>query len=136
MKKSGKKLIVVWLISWLACLGTVLGAIFILDGGSLGVPDLVGATGATFVVSLVVVALVYIPGLRWLKRRLGGCSPAVKFPLMCGLVLNAPVFLITALMAGRALVVAEAFIFMVAFMVLGAAFGLGFVWTYREETFP
>jgi hypothetical protein len=135
MEKSRKRLIGVAAISWFACLTTVLFAIFIIDGWALSVPDLLGATSATLAASFLVIVLLYLPGLFWLKRRQGGCEPAIWFPLMCALVLNAPMFLLTAIMAGRSLVVAEAFIFIFAFMVLGAVFGFGFVWTYREDTF-
>lgn len=136
MQKNRKKLIAVSAISWFACLATVMIAIFIVDGWTLSIPDLVGATSATLAASLLVIVLLYLPGLFWLRRRQGGCEPAIWFPLMSALVLNAPMFLITAIMAGRALVVAEAFIFMFAFIVLGAVFGFGFVWTYREGDFP
>ena len=136
MTTTRKKLIVVSFISWGACLLTVLGAIFISDDWTIGVPDLVGAASTTLVASAVVIMLLYVPGLFWLRRRQGGCTPALWFPLACALVFNAPIFLITALMAGKSMVVVEALIFVIAFLVLGTAFGLGFVWTYREETFP
>ena len=136
MTITRRKLIAVSFISWVACLITVLAAIFVSDDWKIGVPDLVGAASVTLVASAVAIVLLYAPGLYWLKRRQGGCKPALWFPLACALVFNAPVFLITALMAGRSLVVVEAFIFMVAFLVLGTAFGLGFVWAHREETFP
>ena len=136
MMTTRKKLIGVAFISWGACLITVLSAIFVSDGWTISVPDLLGAASSTLVASAVVIVLLYTPGLFWLKRRQGGCRPASWFPLACALVFNAPIFLITALMAGKSMVVVEAFIFMAAFLVLGAAFGLGFVWTYREESFP
>jgi len=136
MKTTRKKLIVVSFIAWGACLVTVLAAIFVSDGWTIGVPDLIGAASATIVTSAVAIALLYAPGLFWLRRRQGGCKPVMWFPAASGVVFNSPIFLITALMAGKSLVVAEAFIFMAAFLVLGAAFGLGFVWTYREEAFP
>jgi hypothetical protein len=136
MKTTRMKLITVSIISWAACLVTVLAAIFVSDDWTIGVPDLVGAASVTLVTAAVAIALLYAPGLFWLRRRQGGCKPVVWFPLASALVFNSPIFLITALMAGKSLVVAEAFIFMAAFLVLGAAFGLGFVWTYREESFP
>jgi hypothetical protein len=133
MAISNTKLLLAAIFAWVACLTTVLTAIFIIDGGTLGIPDLTGAAGATLLVSVFVITLLYIPGLFWLRRRMGGCSPAIRFPLMSSLVLNAPIFLITGLLAGRALVVTEAFVFVGGFIVLGAAFGLGFVWSCREN---
>ena len=136
MKTTQRKLIAVSFISWGACLVTILAAIFVSDDWTIGFPDLVGAASATLAASAVAIALLYAPGLFWLRRRQGGCRPVLWFPLACAVIFNAPIFLITAVMAGKSLVVTEAFIFMAAFLVLGAAFGLGFVWTYREETFP
>jgi hypothetical protein len=133
MSTTRKKMIAVALCSWLACLMTVLAAIFVFDGWTLSIPDLIGATTVTLAASLLTIALLYAPGLFWLRRRQGGCEPAHWFPLSAALILNAPLFLISALMAGRSMVVTEAFIFMAAFVVLGATFGLGFVLVYRDE---
>ena len=133
MSRPGIKLFVAAIVAWLACLSVVLAAVFVIDGWKLGVADLTGAAGATLLVSVFVITVLYTPGLFWLRRRMGGCSPAIRFPLMSALVLNAPIFLITALLAGKALVVIEAFVFAGGFIVLGAAFGLGFVWSCREN---
>jgi hypothetical protein len=48
-------------------------------------------------------------------------------------VLNLPVFLIGILAIGRTLAVTEAFALIGAFVLMGTAFGLGFVWNYQER---
>ena len=130
------KLLTVSILSWVACVATVLSAMLVLEAGRIAVPDIIGAASATFAGSLVVITLLYLPGLFWLRRRHGGCAPVLHFPLTCAFVLNAPIFILAAVMAGGASVVAEAIIFMAAFLVLGASFGFGFVWSYRNTNFP
>jgi uncharacterized membrane-anchored protein YitT (DUF2179 family) len=55
------------------------------------------------------------------------------FPLTSALLLNIPVFLIGLFAIGRTLVAAEAFAFIGAFILMGAAFGVGFVWNYQNR---
>ena len=78
-------------------------------------------------------ALAYAPSLFWLRKRLGGCKPAVVFPLASAFVLNLPVFLIGLLAIGRTLAPSEALAFIGAFILMGTAFGLGFVWNYQNR---
>jgi hypothetical protein len=77
--------------------------------------------------------LAYAPSLFWLRRRLGGCRPVALFPVVSALVLNLPVFLIGILAIGRTLDAAEAFAFIGAFVLMGTAFGLAFVWKYQNR---
>jgi len=49
-------------------------------------------------------------------------------------VLNLPVFLIGILAIGRTLAATEALAFIGAFVLMGTAFGLGFVWNYQDRT--
>jgi hypothetical protein len=63
---------------------------------------------------------------------MGGCSPAVLFPLASAIVLNIPVFLIEILAIGRTLQPTEAFACIGAFLLMGTVFGLGFVWNYQD----
>jgi hypothetical protein len=64
---------------------------------------------------------------------LGGYRPALLFPLSSALILNAPVFLLIALMAGRRMAVSEAVLFASGFLTMGTTFGLGFLWSGREK---
>jgi hypothetical protein len=48
-------------------------------------------------------------------------------------VLNLPVFLIGTLAVGRTLALSEALAFIGAFILMGTAFGLGFIWSYQDR---
>ena len=52
---------------------------------------------------------------------------------MSALIINLPVFLIGILAIGRILGAAEAFAFIGAFILMGTAFGVGFVWNYQNR---
>jgi len=77
-------------------------------------------------------SLAYAPSLSWLRKRMGGCRPALLFPLASAVVLNIPVFLIEILAIGRTLAPSEAFFSISAFLLMGTVFGLGFVWNYQD----
>lgn len=126
------KLILVSLVSWL-CGVAVISASSYLFYGELSAADFMGFAGMSLIGAGFVFAALYTPGLLWLRRRLGGCKPAVLFPLATALILNAPLFLLIALIAGRKLAVSEAILFASGFLTMGAIFGLGFIWSYRER---
>ena len=84
------------------------------------------------IVAALLFSLAYAPSLFWLRRRLGGCHPAALFPLASALVLNLPVFLIGILAIGRTLAPSEALACIVAFLLMGTVFGLGFIWNYQD----
>jgi hypothetical protein len=63
---------------------------------------------------------------------MGGCKPALLFPVASAIVLNIPVFLIQILAIGRTLAPTEAFFSIGAFLLMGTVFGLGFVWNYQD----
>ena len=127
------KLISISLGSWLLGLSAILLAFFLVEGESLSSADIKGATITSLIIAALLFALAYAPSLFWLRKRLGGCRPAALFPLASALVLNLPVFLIGILAIGRTLVAAEAFAFIGAFVLMGTAFGLGFVWNYHDR---
>jgi hypothetical protein len=105
----------------------------IVEGQSLNVTDIKGATLSSLVVAALLFSLAYAPSLFWLRKRLGGCRPAALFPVASALVLNLPVFLIGILAIGRTLGPAEAFAFIGAFVLMGTSFGLAFVWNYQNR---
>jgi uncharacterized membrane-anchored protein YitT (DUF2179 family) len=125
------KLISISLGSWLLGLSAILLTFVVLEGASLSAADIKGATVISLIIAALLFSLAYAPSLFWLRRRLGGCRPAVLFPLASALVLNIPVFLIGILAIGRTLATAEAFAFIGAFILMGTAFGLAFVWKYQ-----
>jgi len=125
------KLISISLGSWLLGLSAILLTFSVVEGEHLSAADVKGVTVMSLIIAALLFSLAYAPSLFWLRRRLGGCKPAVLFPLTSALVLNVPVFLIGILAIGRTLVLTEAFAFIGAFILMGAAFGLGFVWNYH-----
>ena len=126
------KLIAISLGSWLLGLAAILFAFSVFEGESLSSADIKGAAITSLIVSALLFSLAYAPVLFWLRKRLGGCRPAAVFPLTSALVLNIPVFLIGILAIGRTLAAAEAFAFIGAFMLMGTAFGVAFVWNYQN----
>ena len=126
------KLISISLGSWLLGLVAILFTFVVVEGSNLSPADIKGATVTSLIVAALLFSLAYAPSLFWLRRRLGGCRPAALFPLASALILNIPVFLIGIFAIGRTLATGEAFAFIGAFILMGAAFGLGFVWNYQN----
>ena len=127
------KLVAISLGSWLVGLAAILLTFYLVEGSNLSAADVKGATVMSLVVAALLFSLAYAPSLFWLRRRLGGCRPAALFPLASALVLNVPVFLIGILAIGRTLAPSEALAFIGAFILMGTAFGLGFVWNYHDR---
>jgi uncharacterized membrane-anchored protein YitT (DUF2179 family) len=127
------KLISISLGSWLVGLSALLLTFVVVEGESLSASDIKGATITSLIVAALLFSLAYAPSLFWLRKRLGGCRPAALFPIASALVLNLPVFLIGILAIGRTLGAAEAFAFIGAFVLMGTAFGLAFVWNYQNR---
>ena len=116
------KLIAISLASWL------LGPLLILSRFT----DITSATVTSLIVAALLFPLAYAPSLFWLRQRMGGCKPALLFPLASAVILNLPVFLIEILAVGRTLAPSEALACVVAFLLMGTVFGLGFVWNYQN----
>ena len=127
------KLVSISLGSWLLGLSAILLTFSVVEGEHLSAADVKGVTVMTLIIAALLFSLAYAPSLFWLRRRLGGCKPAALFPLTSALLLNVPVFLIGILAIGRTLALTEAFAFIGAFILMGAAFGLGFVWNYQSH---
>jgi hypothetical protein len=115
------KLISISLVSWL------LGLLLLMS-----MFDINSATVTSLIMTALLFSLAYAPSLSWLRRRMGGCRPAALFPLASAVVLNLPVFLIEILAIGRTLAPSEALACIGAFLLMGTAFGLGFVWRYQD----
>ena len=128
------KLLSISLASWLVGLSTILLAFLLVEGHNLSAADIKGVTVTSLILAALLFSLAYAPSLFWLRGRLGGCRPRALFPLTSGLFLNLPVFLIGILAIGRTLVATEAFAFIGAFILMGTAFGVGFVLHYQDRT--
>jgi len=115
------KLISISIVSWL------LGLLLLMS-----LFDISSTTVAPLIMAALLFSLAYAPSLSWLRRRMGGCRPALLFPLASAVVLNLPVFLIELLAIGRTLAPSEALACSGAFLLMGTVFGLGFVWNYQD----
>jgi hypothetical protein len=127
------KLISISLGSWLIGLAVILLTFGLVEGVNLSAADIKGATVTSLIIAALLFSLAYAPFLFWLRKRLGGCQPAAVFPLASAFVLNIPVILSGIFAIGRTLGAAEAFAFIGAFILMGAAFGVGFVWNYQNR---
>ncbi|HZI99445.1 MAG TPA: hypothetical protein VFD22_02200 [Gemmatimonadaceae bacterium] len=119
------KLVLMSLVSWLSALA-ILSSFYVADGQGLSV------TVTSMIMAALLFSLAYAPSLFWLRQRMGGCKPALLFPLASAVVLNIPVFLIEILAIGRTLAPSDALACIVAFLLMGTVFGLGFVWNYQN----
>jgi hypothetical protein len=118
------KLVSISLISWL--FGLLVLSNFLVDGQGLS------TTVISITMAALLFSLAYAPSLSWLRQRMGGCRPRLLFPLASAVVLNTPVFLIQILAIGRTLAPADALASIVAFLLMGTVFGVGFVWNYQN----
>ena len=123
------KLLSISLGSWLFALLLIVTTFSLVNGQPL---NLNSATVTSLILAALLFSLAYAPSLSWLRKRMGGCRPALLFPLASAIVLNVPVFLIEILAIGRTLAPLEAFFCIGAFLLMGTAFGLGFVWNYQD----
>ncbi|HEX8179313.1 MAG TPA: hypothetical protein VF525_07190 [Pyrinomonadaceae bacterium] len=98
--------------------------------------DVLGFGSLLLGAAVPVCGLLYVPGLFWLRRRLGGCRPVVLFPLAAGVLLNLPVVAVSLFMARlkASMAVGEHTLFIAGFVAMGLTFGLGFVWYCRAQT--
>jgi hypothetical protein len=125
------KLLSISLVSWLLGLLLLLST-FSLASQQFSITDVNSVTVTSLITTALLFSLAYAPSLSWLRRRMGGCRPALLFPLASAVVLNLPVFLIEILAIGRTLAPAEALACIGAFLLMGTVFGLGFVWKYQD----
>src|SRR3954447_8725358 len=118
------KVVLISLVSWLFGL-LILSSLYTGEKG-------ISVTVTSMIMAALLFSLAYAPSLFWLRQRMGGCKPALLFPLASAVVLNTPVFLIEILAIGRTLAPADALACIVAFLLMGTVFGLGFVWNYQD----
>jgi hypothetical protein len=123
------KLLFMSLGSWFLALLLILIAF---SSGDQSISSLSSATVTSLNLTALLFSLAYAPSLSWLRKRMGGCRPFLLFPLASAVILNLPVFLIEILAIGRTLAASEAFFCIGAFLLMGTAFGLVFVWNYQD----
>lgn len=128
------KLLLTAVVSWLAGLTLIGATLYFRNGGADFTPqDLMGFGFLVIFLSAVLMVAVYVPGLFLLKRYRKGCQPRVLFPLVGGIILNLPIFLILAFLIGRKMAASEALLFMFTFLIIGLLFGLGFVLSQNQQ---
>jgi hypothetical protein len=128
------KLIFVYIVSWLVGLFSSLLVSYFYYDEPFSVADLFGFATLSFVPALLVCALLYTPGLFYLKRKLKECKAPLLFPVVSTFVLNAPAVLIILWQTGRTMRSSEAVSFAVIFLVMGLFSGIGFVWSYGDAS--
>lgn len=126
------KLLSISLVSWLLGLLLLLSTFSLMSQQGFSAMDVNSVTVTSMIMTALLFSLAYAPSLSWLRRRMGGCRPAVLFPIASAVVLNLPVFLIEILAIGRTLAPAEALACIGAFLLMGTVFGLGFVWKFQD----
>ena len=126
------KLLSISLVSWLLGLLLLLSTFSLMSQQGFSAMDVNSVTVTSIIMTALLFSLAYAPSLSWLRRRMGGCRPAVLFPIASAVVLNLPVFLIEILAIGRTLAPAEALACIGAFLLMGTVFGLGFVWKFQD----
>ena len=126
------KLLSISLVSWLLGLLLLLSTFSLMSQQRFSIAEVNSVTVTSLIMTALLFSLAYAPSLSWLRRRMGGCRPALLFPLASAVVLNLPVFLIEILAIGRTLAPAEALACIGAFLLMGTVFGLGFVWKYQD----
>jgi hypothetical protein len=105
---------------------------FVNDGADFTRTDLMGFGVLATITSGLLMLCLYLPSLYWLKRRRGGVTPRRDFLLLTGVLCNVPLYLFLAMLINRKMVLTEALGFMLAFLIIGAAFGLGFTWVHSR----
>jgi hypothetical protein len=128
------RLLLTAIVALLAGLLTHVLLLFFVLQDPFSFEDLMGISVTSVVYSLPLFPLVYLPGLLWLRKQLGGAQPLFYFPVFAALVLNLPAAAVLGSMykLGGAFSAGEVALFLIQFAIAGAVFGLGFVWHSRR----
>ena len=122
------------LVAWtfgIAAIATVL--YFSNEGADFTVTDLTGFGSMAIVASGLLMLVLYLPSLYWLKRRRGGVNRRLDFVLLTGLLCNVPIMIFLLTLVNRKMVLGEALGFILTFLIIGSAFGLGFTLVTDER---
>jgi len=121
------KLLLSAIIAWILGLASIAAILYFSNGGSdFTVTDLTGFGVMAIVTSALLMLVLYLPSLYWLKRRRGGVERRIEFVLLTGLLCNLPIVIFLLALVNRKMVLNEALGFIVTFLIIGSAFGLGF----------
>lgn len=129
------RIILVGIVSWLAGVTAYFGALALAYGERM---TWGGDTTAVLFWSAIMFgftfAVLYLPLLLAVRRKLHGVCPPWPFPLVGVAIGVVPIALIVFFNGGdvRALLSPEAFLFGVMFGVIGLVVGIGFAVVYRD----
>ncbi|HEU4834794.1 MAG TPA: hypothetical protein VFS90_10280 [Pyrinomonadaceae bacterium] len=123
------------LVAWILGLAGIAVVLYFSNGGvDFTVTDLTGFGVMAVVVSGLLMLVLYLPSLYWLKRRRGGVERRIDFVLLAGLLCNVPIIIFLLALINRKMVLSEALGFIVTFLIIGSAFGLGFTLATDERS--
>jgi len=121
------RIFVTAVVAWIAGLVLISAVLYSSNGGAdFSVTDIAGFGGIIIVGSAILLLVYYLPVMFWLRRK---TSRPFSFALAGGLILNIPTFILFYILIGRKMAAAEAILFMLTFLIMGAIFGLGFLWS-------
>lgn len=115
------------IVAWVSGLVLISAVLYFSNAGvDFSFIDIAGFGGIIIIGSAILLLLYYLPAMFWLRRK---TSRPLSFALAGGLVLNLPTFILFYVLIGRKMVASEAILFMLTFLIMGAIFGLGFLWS-------
>jgi hypothetical protein len=127
------KLLLNAVVAWALGIAAIAAILYFSNGGSdFTVTDLTGFGVMAIVASGLLMLVLYLPSLYWLKRRRGGVQRRIDFILLTGLLCNLPLIILLLALVNRKMVLSEALGFILTFLIIGSAFGLGFTLAQRD----
>jgi len=128
-----KHLLLYTLLTYLACIGSVLLLNEVLIE-SQGKEDVEGFAVFSFSYLIILTGLFYFPFLSIIERKYHG-SFRKYYSLISGFLLNIPFFIFAIVMSGKAFQPTEGLLFSLMYMVVGYVFGKLFSRhrTYKEK---
>ena len=121
------RMFVTAIVAWVSGLVLVGAVLYFAHGGAdFSFVDIAGFGGIIIIGSAILLLFYYLPAMFWLRRK---TSRPLAFALAGGVILNLPTFILFYLLIGRKMVASEAILFMLTFLIMGAIFGLGFLWS-------
>lgn len=145
------KLLIIAAASWLLGVAELVSP-FCVSNGELDLTMRGTPAAGTLLSATLFFALMNASALYWLKRwqeekgkrgrrqklisLVPGSKPqtvAAPFSTAYALILNAPVFLLVSFLAGRTLPAERALLFISALVIVGIAFGMGFIWSLPKH---
>ena len=128
------KLLLNAIVAWALGIAVIAALLYFTnDGADFTITDLTGFGVMAIVASGLLMLVLYLPSLYWLKRRRGGVSRRLDFMLLTGLLCNLPLIILLLALVNRKMVLSEALGFILTFLIIGSAFGLGFTLATGEH---